>query len=99
MQLNTFQAHIVYNSAGTETLVILLYPENGINWTTGDGDLGMNGLGGNPATVGLINIQEAFEVPQSGTPGIVNIESSSNVGVPGVFVFRVDSEILERKFR
>ena len=96
-QLNTFQGHILYNSAGNETLVIYLYPPNGINWTTGDGDGGTNGLGGTPARVGLDFTVESLFLPESGTAAIINIESLSNIGIPGVFVFRADTNILERE--
>ena len=96
-QLNTFQGHIVYSSTSEQTLVILLYPENGINWTTGDDDGGTNGLGGTQAIVGLTSQAGSLLLPESLTPAIVDIESLTNVGIPGVFVYRVDADLLQRK--
>ena len=99
LQLNRFQGHILYNSAGSETLAIYLYPEFGINWITGDSDGGTNGLGGNPAVVGLDFASVTITIPESGTDAISNIESLSNIGIPGVFVFKIDSSTpFERKF-
>ena len=51
-----------------------------------------NGLGGTEAQVGYdagdyINY---YTVPGSMTPSIVDIETTSNVGIPGMYVFEVD---------
>ena len=95
--MNTFQINIVYNSNEDETLVILLYPEDQINWTTGDRDGGANGVGGNPAEVGLDSPQESLRIEPSGSNEIVNIETLSNIEIPGVFIFKVDTVFLERE--
>ena len=80
-----------------ETLVILLYPEDQINWTTGDRDEGTNGVGGYPAEVGLDSPQENLRIEPSGSDEIINIETLSNIEIPGVFVFKVDTVFLERE--
>ena len=80
-------------------MVIFLYPEGGINWTTGDDDGGINGIGGNPARVELTSPLGNLVIPGSGTGAIINIETQTNVNIPGVFVFRVDTNFLERKLR
>ena len=64
-----------------------------IEWTTGD-DTGMNGLGGREAQVGYdagdgVNYHSIFV---SGTPEVINITSTSNVGTGGVWAFRLDRE-------
>ena len=76
---------------------MLLYPEDEIRWTTGDGDGGSNGLGGSPAEIGLDSevLSTSVRVPGSGTNDIVTVEERSNFGVPGVFFFRVDESIIQ----
>ena len=57
----------------------------------------MNGFGGNAAIVGYNAGDEgviSFSVPGSHTDDILNIVSTSNVGVPGMWVFRLDSDNL-----
>ncbi len=77
---------------GELTSVCLFYPEDLIEWTTGDSDGGSGGLGGNPASVGLVAEDQAasyfFNI--SGTNEVVEIESTGNLGVNGLWVFRVD---------
>ena len=71
--------------------MIFLYADNGIQWTTGDASGGTNGLGGTPAQVGFDagDGERFFSVPDSQTPGIIDIPTTSNVGVPGMWVFEV----------
>ena len=90
MQTNTFQC--VLATDGVITIVIFLYEE--ITWTTGDASDGVNGFGGTPALVGLsagdqINF---YNVSGSLTPEILNISMDTNVELPGVFMFQVDSQ-------
>ena len=76
---------------GNTTAVFLLYPENLIEWTTGDADGGSGGLGGTPAEVGLVSedpLESYFVFVNSSD--VVDIESSSNVEVAGLWIFRVD---------
>ena len=79
---------------GVSAYVIFLYADGEIQWTTGDLSGGSNGLGGTPAHVGF-NAGDGVRfatVPGSQTHEIINIASTSNVGVPGEWVFRVDQE-------
>ena len=77
------------------SFVIFLYADNGIHWTTGDASGGSGGLGGAPAQVGL-NAGDGIRsvtVPGSMTPAIVDIEMTSNVGIPGMWILQAN-EIL-----
>ena len=79
---------------GVSSFVIFLYADGGIQWTTGDASDGTNGFGGTPAQVGF-NAGDGVHfasVPGSQTPEIVNISTTSNVGIPGVWIFWVDQE-------
>ena len=74
---------------GVQSFIIFLYADGLIQWTTGEDSGGINGLGGNAATAGydagdLVNF---FNVPGSGTPEIINITRTSNVGNPGMWIF------------
>ena len=76
--------------------MILLYADGLIQWTTGDSSGGVNGLGGTPAQVGF-NAGDGVNfaaVPESRTGEIINIDTTSNVGVPGVWVFQVNEETI-----
>ena len=74
-----------------ETYAIYLYADGEIQWTTGDADGGTNGLGGNPAQVGFNkgNGTDFGTIPISGTANVINIASTSNVGVDGVYIFKI----------
>ena len=79
---------------GSNSFAIYLYADGMIQWTTGDASGGAGGLGGTPAQVGF-NAGDGvrFEiVPESRTSDIINIDMTSNVAVPGVWVFQVDGE-------
>ena len=76
---------------GFKSFVIFLYAHNNIQWTTGDGAGGEHGLGGREAIAG-INFGDGFThvtIPGSMTPEIINIDETSNVGTPGVWMFQV----------
>ena len=80
-----------------ETYAIYLYADGEIQWTTGDADGGINGLGGNPAQVGF-NGGDGTDfgvIPISRTADIVDIESTSNVGVPGMYIFKISDNDIE----
>ena len=92
LQTNTFQCILITN--GVTSYAAFLYADDEIQWTTGDLSGGSNGLGGTAAHVGFnagdnINF---FNVPGSQTPEIINITNTSNIGIDGVWVFRVDGE-------
>ena len=70
------------------SFMIFLYADGLIQWTTGDGSGGTNGLGGNAATAGYDdNGDNSFNIPGSGTAAIINITQTSNVGIPGMWMF------------
>ena len=94
-QTNTFQCVMVTD--GANSFVIFLYADSGIQWTTGDASDGTNGFGGTPAHVGFNagDGNRSATVPASRTEAIVDIETTSNVGIPGVWVLQVDQDELE----
>ena len=76
-----------------ESFVIFLYADGRIQWTTGDNSGGFRGLGGTEALAG-INAGDGVRfvtIPRSLTTGIINIDQTSNVGTPGIWIFRVDT--------
>ena len=91
VQTNTFQAILATN--GARSYVIFLYADDEIQWTTGSASNGVNGLGGQSAQVGF-NVGDGVHavIPASRTDAIINITHTSNVGTPGMWVFRVDGE-------
>jgi len=90
---NTFQSIMVTD--GRQSFVIFLYADGEIQWTTGDASGGSGGLGGTPAQVGF-NAGDGIRfasVPGSQTAGIINIDNTSNVDIPGMWVYQVDEDI------
>ena len=82
-------------SDGTLSFAIFLYADGGIQWTTGDNSGGAGGRGGTPAVAGVNagdGIQSAT-VPGSKTRDIINIAMTSNVEIPGMWVFKVNEDI------
>ena len=71
--------------------MIFLYPQGGIQWTTGDDSNGVNGFGGREAVAGINAGDGVNHITISGsqTPSIINITQNSNVGIPGVWMFKV----------
>ena len=74
--------------------MIFLYPDKRIEWTTGSSSEsgGSNGLGGTPALAG-INAGDGINsvtIPGSLTPSIINITQTTNVGIPGIWMFKVN---------
>ena len=68
-----------------------MYADGGIQWTTGDDSGGVGGLGGIEALAG-INVGDGTNsttIPGSLTPSIINISKTSNVGIPGIWMFEV----------
>ncbi len=89
-KLNAFQLSIHEINAEGDFDITFRY-EN-IDWTTGNASGGSNGVGGTPARAGYSagNGIEYFELPQSGNQaGLLALESASNVGTPGTYVFSV----------
>ena len=70
---------------------MFVYPNGKMQWTTGDDSGGIDGLGGTEAVAG-INTGDgvnSITIPGSLTPSIINISQTSNVGIPGVWMFTV----------
>ncbi|XP_065894648.1 sushi, nidogen and EGF-like domain-containing protein 1 [Dysidea avara] len=87
---NSFQCVLATN--GVESFVIFLYAHGRIEWTTGDASDGFLGLLGTEALAG-INAGDGMTfitISGSRTPDIINIAETSNVGIPGVYIYRVD---------
>ena len=85
--MNTFQC--VLASSESESFAIFLYTN--LQWTTGDNSYGDDGLGGTEALAG-INAGDGVNsvtIPGSHTPNITNLVSTSNVGDPGVWIFKL----------
>ena len=92
-QTNTFQCIMVTD--GRQSFVIFLYADGEIQWTTGDASGGTGGLGGTAAQVGF-NAGDGIRfasVPGSQTADIINIDNTSNVDIPGKWVYQVDEDV------
>ena len=66
-----------------------------LQWTTGDSSGGSNGLHGTEALVGF-NVGDRVNyitVPGSREPNITNIVSTSNIGIPGIWMFKIDERM------
>ena len=90
--MNTFQA--VLATDGLRSFVLYLYADGEIQWTSGDSNHGINGIYGITAQVGF-NAGDGIRrtaIPASYTNAIINVTQTSNVGIPGMWVFRVDGE-------
>ena len=93
-QNNTFQCVMITN--GINAFVAFLYADGLIQWTTGDASGGTDGFGGTPAQGGF-NAGDGvryFSIRGSQTASIVHIDTTSNVEVPGLWMFRVDQNAL-----
>lgn len=90
---NTFQA--VLTSDGIHSFVIFNY--NKIVWTTGSNSDGetITGLGGNPAQAGFNAGDQLhyYSIEGAQTPAVINLTLTTNVGIPGKWVFQVDGGI------
>lgn len=64
---------------------------NVCGWTTGDASGGSGGFGGTPAQAGFDagNSVDFVEIPGSRTMSILNVCTTSNVGMPGIWRFSV----------
>ena len=68
-----------------------MYADGRIQWTTGDWSGGNNGLSGTEALAGINagDRSNSYIISGSRTPSIINIARTSNVGIPGVWMFQV----------
>ncbi|CAJ0955151.1 unnamed protein product [Ranitomeya imitator] len=93
--VNTFQALLI--SDGTSSFAMFNYEE--ITWTTGTASGGdpLTGLGGVMAQAGFNggNSTNFFSVPGSRSPEVVNIEESTNVNIPGRWLFKIDGKEID----
>ena len=86
-QTNTFQC--ILTTDKFQSYAIFQYADGLIQWTTGDSAGGVKGLGGTQAQIGFNagdNITYV-NVPGSRTSAIINITTTSNVLVPGQWIF------------
>ncbi|XP_051499903.1 sushi, nidogen and EGF-like domain-containing protein 1 isoform X2 [Apus apus] len=88
---NTFQAILTTDTK--TSFIILNYWD--IQWTTGEASGGdaETGLGGTPAHAGFNSGDETnfYNIPGSQSDAILNITQTSNVHLPGRWVFQVDN--------
>ena len=85
--MNIFQC--ILATTELESFVMFLYAD--LQWTTGDSSFGNDGLGGTEALAGYnagdqIN---SYTIAGSRTSGIINLTQTSNVGIPGTWIFKV----------
>jgi len=94
-QRNTFQC--ILATDGRQSFSIFYYADGRITWTTGDASGGRSGLGGTPAQVGFNrgDGRTYATVPGSRTSSIVNIASTTNVGRNGVWIYRVNNDVIQ----
>lgn len=90
LQSNTFQLLLMTDN--TTTFLCIFYADDMIQWTTGDADGGVGGLGGDPADVGIVadDRQTAFLLPGSNTSDVLTLDRRSNVYMPGHWSYCVD---------
>ena len=88
-QTNTFQC--ILTTDKNQAYAIFQYADGLIQWTTGDATGGSGGYGGTPAQVGFNagDSRSYANVQDSRTPAIINITRTSNVLVPGQWIFSV----------
>ncbi|KAK3766711.1 hypothetical protein RRG08_046008 [Elysia crispata] len=97
LRRNTFQAVLVVDTTEGKSFVIFNYAR--IDWTTGSNNNGdeITGLGGTPAQAGFNagDMKNFYEIEGSREAAIINLTQTSNVEIPGKWIFRVDSEEIE----
>lgn len=93
LQTNTFQS--VVATDGESSFVLLLYADNLIQWMAGDSDGGLNGFGGDRADVGFVGDDSSnnFFLPASNTSAVLNLDETTNTGVGGVWLFRMNNSV------
>ena len=87
LQTNTFQCILATSTVGS--FIIFLYADGEIEWTTGDLSSGSGGLGGTEALAGYSARDGTFyTVPGSRSSSIIDISKTSNVDIPGTYMFQ-----------
>ncbi|XP_019725167.1 alpha-tectorin isoform X1 [Hippocampus comes] len=93
--VNTFQTVLI--SDGAVSFALFIYEE--ITWSTGTASGGdpLTGLGGTTAQSGFNGgeVGHFLNLPGSRSNDVVNIEQTTNVNIPGRWVFRVDPELID----
>ena len=91
--LNSFQIIVTDRSDIAPGDFDFEYRYNRLEWTTGDFSGGIGGLGGTEAQMGFDagNLTDNWSHPDSQTPAILDLVTTSNVGEPGVWRFSVRS--------
>ena len=89
-QVNTFQCVLV--SDGSLSFAMFLYGK--IQWITGDTSGVTGGRGGTPARAEFNagDGKRIFTLPGSQTASLINITTTSNVGVPGQWIFQINGK-------
>ena len=87
LQVNTFQC--ILATSDSESFVMFLYSD--LQWTTGVFSFWFRGFGRNEALAGYnagdgIN---SYTIPGSQTSEILKLSRTSNVGIPGTWIFKV----------
>lgn len=92
---NTFQAVLITNEI--HSFVIFNYKK--IQWTTGSNSGGntVTGLGGHSAQAGFNagDLVHYYSIEGAQTPAVINLTLTSNVDIPGKWVFQVDSDSVQ----
>ena len=85
--MNTFQC--ILATSEVESFVIFLYGD--LQWTTGSASGGYRGAGGNAALAGYNagDYINSYTLPGSQTSEVVKLTRTSNVGIPGTWIFKV----------
>ena len=86
LQVNTFQC--VMASDSNSLYVLFLYAD--IQWTRADEGSALAQAGFNAG-----DNRTFYLIPGSGTEAIRNINSTSNVGVPGMWIFKVSESFVQ----
>ncbi|XP_051788213.1 alpha-tectorin [Erpetoichthys calabaricus] len=93
--VNSFQAVLI--SDGVAFFAMFNYGD--ITWTTGTASGGdpLTGLGGTAAQSGFNggDVNHFFNLPGSRSNEIVNIEQTTNVNLPGRWLFRIDGDQID----
>ncbi len=64
---------------------MFLYADDMIEWAMGDRD-------DYPADIEFTDvIEESVYIPVSNTSDVINVATTSNIGIPGVWIFQIDS--------
>lgn len=77
--MNSFQ--VVVATDGSKTFILFIYQD--MQWSSSRTTIGFNAGDGN----------RSYTLPgSSNAEYVLNLENTSNVGVPGVYIFRVDQD-------